>query len=78
MDQCCGFGGTFAVKYPEISGSMVRDKVECIRRSGAETQGDQRRSDRPHLAATFFAFLPRVRSASRSSVPSRASATASA
>lgn len=36
MDQCCGFGGTFAVKYPDISGAMVRDKVECIRATGAE------------------------------------------
>lgn len=35
-EQCCGFGGTFAVKYPEISRAMVRDKVECIGRSGAD------------------------------------------
>ena len=35
MDQCCGFGGTFAMKYPAISGSMVRDKVECIASTGA-------------------------------------------
>jgi len=34
-DQCCGFGGTFAVKYPQISGAMVADKTDCIRRSGA-------------------------------------------
>ena len=35
MDQCCGFGGTFAVKYGEISGAMVRDKVAHIRKTGA-------------------------------------------
>ena len=35
MDQCCGFGGTFAVKYGDISGALVRDKVECIKRTGA-------------------------------------------
>jgi L-lactate dehydrogenase complex protein LldE len=29
-EQCCGFGGTFAMKFPQISGSMVRDKVQCI------------------------------------------------
>lgn len=29
-DQCCGFGGTFAVKYPEISGAIVEDKINCI------------------------------------------------
>ena len=27
---CCGFGGTFCVKYPEISGRMVKDKVRDI------------------------------------------------
>ena len=37
MEQCCGFGGTFALKYPQISGSMVRDKVGCIRDTGAPT-----------------------------------------
>jgi L-lactate dehydrogenase complex protein LldE len=36
-EQCCGFGGTFALHYPPISGAMSRDKVECVRRSGAET-----------------------------------------
>ncbi|MEX0777811.1 MAG: (Fe-S)-binding protein [Phycisphaeraceae bacterium] len=34
-DQCCGFGGTFATKMPTISGAMVRDKVDCIRATGA-------------------------------------------
>lgn len=29
-DQCCGFGGTFAVKYPAISGAIVEDKTRCI------------------------------------------------
>ena len=37
VDQCCGFGGTFAMKYPQISGAMVRDKVECISATGADT-----------------------------------------
>lgn len=34
-EQCCGFGGTFAMKYPQISGTMVRDKVGCIRATEA-------------------------------------------
>ncbi len=34
---CCGFGGTFCIKYPEISGAMVDDKVASIERSGATT-----------------------------------------
>lgn len=36
MDQCCGFGGAFAVKHAAVSGAMVRDKVENIVRSGAD------------------------------------------
>jgi L-lactate dehydrogenase complex protein LldE len=34
-DECCGFGGSFSVRYPEISGAMVRDKVEFIEKTGA-------------------------------------------
>ncbi|MGB9605534.1 MAG: (Fe-S)-binding protein [Bryobacteraceae bacterium] len=34
--ECCGFGGTFSVKFPEISGSMVRSKVEAILQTGAD------------------------------------------
>lgn len=34
-DYCCGFGGAFAVKYPDISCAMVLDKVENIVSSGA-------------------------------------------
>jgi L-lactate dehydrogenase complex protein LldE len=36
-DQCCGFGGTFAVKYPAISGAIVEDKVNCIADTKAST-----------------------------------------
>jgi len=36
-DRCCGFGGTFAIKFPEISAAMVRRKVERIKESGADT-----------------------------------------
>ncbi|BBK45279.1 Fe-S oxidoreductase [Allostella vacuolata] len=36
-ETCCGFGGTFCVKYPAISDRMVTDKAEDIRRSGAGT-----------------------------------------
>jgi L-lactate dehydrogenase complex protein LldE len=33
--ECCGFGGTFAVKHAAISGAMVADKVADIQRTGA-------------------------------------------
>jgi L-lactate dehydrogenase complex protein LldE len=36
-DVCCGFGGTFCVKYPEISEKIVSDKVANIEASGADT-----------------------------------------
>ncbi|NOG55788.1 MAG: (Fe-S)-binding protein [Planctomycetes bacterium] len=37
IDLCCGFGGTFALHYPTISGQMVHDKLECARRAEADT-----------------------------------------
>lgn len=36
-EVCCGFGGTFCVKYPDISNKMVSDKVVHIEASGAKT-----------------------------------------
>ena len=36
-EACCGFGGTFCVKYPEISNQMVEDKVRDIVGTGADT-----------------------------------------
>jgi len=36
-ETCCGFGGTFCVKYPEISTRLVSDKVEGIEKTGAVT-----------------------------------------
>ena len=33
--KCCGFGGTFAVKQPDISGAMVGDKVADIQQTAA-------------------------------------------
>jgi Fe-S oxidoreductase len=35
-EECCGFGGTFSVKFAETSGGMVRTKVDSILRTGAE------------------------------------------
>lgn len=36
-EVCCGFGGAFSVKYPEISSAMLQDKIDDIGRSGADT-----------------------------------------
>src|SRR5437667_133584 len=35
-DACCGFGGTFSVKYPEISAAIVDQKIEAIERAGVD------------------------------------------
>jgi L-lactate dehydrogenase complex protein LldE len=34
--ECCGFGGTFAVKYPEISGAILENKLRNIAATGAD------------------------------------------
>jgi L-lactate dehydrogenase complex protein LldE len=36
-DECCGFGGSFAVRMPAISGAMVQDKAAFIEKTGADT-----------------------------------------
>ena len=36
VEECCGFGGTFSVKMPEVSLDMGRSKAENILESGAE------------------------------------------
>ena len=33
-DECCGFGGSFSVRYPGISGAMVQDKAAFIEKAG--------------------------------------------
>ena len=35
-EVCCGFGGTFSVKFPDISGAMLSDKLDNIEASGAD------------------------------------------
>jgi L-lactate dehydrogenase complex protein LldE len=41
-DQCCGFGGTFAVKNAEVSAAMLSEKIRCVLDTQAEicTAGD--------------------------------------
>ena len=35
-DACCGFGGTFSVKYPEISVAILDQKIDAIERAGVD------------------------------------------
>ena len=41
-DQCCGFGGTFAIKNADTSTAMLADKMRNVLDTGAEicTAGD--------------------------------------
>jgi len=34
--ECCGFGGTFAIRQPEISAAMVKDKVAALEETATE------------------------------------------
>ena len=36
-DVCCGFGGTFAVKMPDISTAMLDEKLDNVETTGAKT-----------------------------------------
>jgi L-lactate dehydrogenase complex protein LldE len=36
-DVCCGFGGTFCVKYPGISDKMLEKKLKHVQATGADT-----------------------------------------
>lgn len=37
IDQCCGFGGVFAINHPPVSDAMGRDKLDCLLATGADT-----------------------------------------
>ena len=34
--ECCGFGGTFAVRNADVSGAMLADKLRCLGETGAD------------------------------------------
>lgn len=36
-EECCGFGGTFSVKFPALSAAMARGRIDAILKSGAKT-----------------------------------------
>ena len=35
-ESCCGFGGTFSAKFPEISAELMRKKLANVAASGAK------------------------------------------
>lgn len=36
VDQCCGFGGTFAIKNADVSGAMLEEKLQYLKKTQAE------------------------------------------
>ncbi|AJE03217.1 L-lactate dehydrogenase (quinone) large subunit LdhH [Geobacter pickeringii] len=36
-DKCCGFGGSYSIKYPEISQEVLKNKMENIAATGVKT-----------------------------------------
>ncbi|MBI5948140.1 MAG: (Fe-S)-binding protein [Chloroflexi bacterium] len=55
-EECCGFGGTFSVKLPEVSAAMLRGKLDDIRESGARV-----------LVSTDLSCLAHIESGARGS-----------
>ena len=60
-DSCCGFGGTFALKNPEVSAAMLADKVDEVHATGADvcTAGDA--SCLLHIGGGLSRTLPGTR-----------------
>jgi L-lactate dehydrogenase complex protein LldE len=60
-EQCCGFGGTFAIKNADTSVSMGADKVRNVRNTGAEVLVASDNSCLAHIGG----MLSRQRSGTR-------------
>ncbi len=60
-DQCCGFGGTFAVKNPDVSVAMGADKVAHVRETGAEVLTAADNSCLTHLGGMLSRLRTGVR-----------------
>src|SRR5262245_62517871 len=56
-DVCCGFGGTFCVKYPDISNAIVAKKADHIAATGAGTlDRKSTRLNSSHLGISYAVF----------------------
>jgi L-lactate dehydrogenase complex protein LldE len=47
--ECCGFGGTFSIKNPDVSAAMLADKMEAVIETGAEVLCASDRSCLMHI-----------------------------
>jgi L-lactate dehydrogenase complex protein LldE len=60
-DECCGFGGTFAVKNPDVSAAMGADKVRNAESTGAEVLCAADNSCLMHIGGTMARLETRMR-----------------
>lgn len=60
-ELCCGFGGTFAVKMPDVSTAMADEKLRALEESGADTLISGDSSCLMHLAGRLQRTGPPTR-----------------
>jgi L-lactate dehydrogenase complex protein LldE len=60
-EECCGFGGTFAVKNPDVSAAMGADKVRNAESTGAEVLCAADNSCLMHIGGTMARLETRMR-----------------
>ncbi|MCX4451997.1 (Fe-S)-binding protein [Streptomyces sp. NBC_01340] len=60
-DECCGFGGTFAVKNPDVSAAMGADKVHNAESTNAEVLCAADNSCLMHIGGTMARLKTRMR-----------------
>lgn len=53
--ECCGFGGAFAVRYPELSTTMATERLDAAKRAGATTVVTAEPGCLMHLSCTSAA-----------------------
>lgn len=60
-EGCCGFGGVFSVKFPEVSEAMMRDKLDQVESTGADVLTSTDLGCLLHLAGGLSRRASRVR-----------------
>lgn len=61
QEECCGFGGTFSIKNPDVSAAMLADKMEAVIESGAEVLCAGDRSCLMHIGGGLHRIRAGVR-----------------
>ena len=59
--ECCGFGGTFSVKNPDVSAAMLSDKMQAVIETGAEVVCASDRSCLMHIGGGLSRIRAGVR-----------------